>query len=281
MAGERILIVEDEIIVAMSMEQKLMNLGYNVAGIAISGEDAVKYASQLKPDLILMDIVLKGKIDGINAANQINDILDVPIIYLTAYSDEDVLKRAQKTEPYGYMLKPFRESDVKVQIEMALYKHKSKNKKCESIKRKILADYYDFILAALPSYAETSQEGLKGMLLNIIEKRLENDLKPSFDEEMGKQFTDDPNTLFNNYLTWLSNLFSSFGIRNMISSDKEGYYVEFLNCPWKDDAENKPIFCLNCQAIMNCSFGWAELEGKMDRKSTIVERFPSCIFRLK
>ena len=281
MSGEKILIVEDEIIVAMNMEQKLIDLRYNVVGIAVSGEDAVKYASQLKPDLILMDIILKGKIDGINAANQINDILDVPIIYLTAYSDEDVLKRAQKTEPYGYMLKPFRESDVKVQIEMALYKHKSKNKKCESIKRKILADYYDFILAVLSNYAETSQEELKIMLLNILEKRLENDLKPSFDEEMNSQLTDDPNILFNNYLTWLSNLFSSFGIQNMITSDKDVYYIEFLNCPWRSEAKNKPVFCLNCQAIINCSFGWAELEGKMDRKSTIVEKSPSCIFRLK
>ena len=180
MSGEKILIVEDEIIVAMGVEQKLLDLGYNVVNIVDTGEDAVKCANQMKPDLILMDIVLKGKMDGIEAAQQIHDDLDIPIIYLTAYSDDDVLKRARITEPYGYMIKPFRKNEVKAYIEVALYKHKSEKKNSEDIRRKILADYYDFVLTALPKYA-TSQEEIKVMLLNILAKRLEEDLKPSFD----------------------------------------------------------------------------------------------------
>ena len=278
MSGEKILIVEDEIIVAMGVEQKLLDLGYDVINIVDTGEDAVKCAKQLKPDLILMDIVLKGKMDGIEAAQQIHDNLDIPIIYLTAYSDDDVLKRARITEPYGYMIKPFRKNEVKAYIEVALYKHKSEKKNSEDIRRKILADYYDFVLTALPKY-ETSQEEIKILLLNIISKRLEEDLKPHFDEEMSKQFTDDPNSLFNAYLTWLSNLFSSFGIQNRLTSNNQGYYIEFLNCPWKIEAKKKPVFCINCQAIMNCSFSWTEFEGTVDHDTTIAEGHPSCNFK--
>ena len=278
MSGEKILIVEDEIIVAMGVEQKLLDLGYDVINIVDTGEDAVKCAKQLKPDLILMDIVLKGKMDGIEAAQQIHDNLDIPIIYLTAYSDDDVLKRARITEPYGYMIKPFRKNEVKAYIEVALYKHKSEKKNSEDIRRKILADYYDFVLTALPKY-ETSQEEIKILLLNIISKRLEEDLKPHFDEEMSKQFTDDPNSLFNAYLTWLSNLFSSFGIQNRLTSNNQGYYIEFLNCPWKTEAKKKPVFCINCQAIMNCSFSWTEFEGTVDHDTTIAEGHPSCNFK--
>ena len=278
MSGEKILIVEDEIIVAMGVEQKLLDLGYDVINIVDTGEDAVKCAKQLKPDLILMDIVLKGKMDGIEAAQQIHDNLDIPIIYLTAYSDDDVLKRARITEPYGYMIKPFRKNEVKAYIEVALYKHKSEKKNSEDIRRKILADYYDFVLTALPKY-ETSQEEIKILLLNIISKRLEEDLKPHFDEEMSKQFTEDPNSLFNAYLTWLSNLFSSFGIQNRLTSNNQGYYIEFLNCPWKIEAKKKPVFCINCQAIMNCSFSWTEFEGTVDHDTTIAEGHPSCNFK--
>ena len=279
MSGEKILIVEDEIIVAMGVEQKLLDLEYNVVDIVDTGEDAVKRASQLRPDLILMDIVLKGKMDGIEAAQRIHDNLDIPIIYLTAYSDDEVLKRARVTEPYGYMIKPFRKSEVKAYIEMALYKHKSEKKNSENIRRKILADYYDFVLTALPRYAETSQEEIKIMLLNILEKRLKEDLKPNFDEEVNNQLTDDPNVLFNTYLTWLSYLFSSFGIQNRITSNNQGYYIEFLNCPWKYEAKKKPVFCFNCQAIMNCSFSWTGFEGTVTQNTTIAEGHSSCIFR--
>ncbi len=279
MSGEKILIVEDEIIVAMGVEQKLLDLGYKVVDIVDTGEDAVKSSRQLKPDLILMDIVLKGKMDGIEAAQQIHDDLDIPIIYLTAYSDDDVLKRARITEPYGYMIKPFRKNEVKAYIEMALYKHRSEKKNSENIRRKILADYYDFVLTALPKYTEISEEEIKTMLSDILAKRLKEELKPNFDEEMNKQLTDDPNSIFDAYLTWLSNLFLSLGIQNKVTSNEQEYHIEFLNCPWKHEAKKKPVFCLNCQAIMNCSFNWTEFQGTVDQNTTITDGHQSCIFR--
>jgi len=280
MSNEKILIVEDEIIVAMGIEQKLIDLGYDVVDIIDTGENAVKRAGQLKPDLILMDIVLKGEMDGVEAAQQIHDELDIPIIYLTAYSDKDILKRAQMTEPYGYMIKPFRKSEVNAYIEVAIYKHKSEKRKSEDIKRKILADYYDFVLEALPQYAENSEQKIKVMLLNNLENRFEEELRPNFEKEMNKEVTDDPTSLFNAYTTWLSDLFSSFGIRNKTTSDKQGYCIEFLNCPWKDEAKKKPVFCLNCQALINRSFSWTEFEGTVEQQATIANGSSSCIFKL-
>jgi|SRR6056297_361232 len=124
MASVRILLVEDESIVAMDMERRLSTLGYSVIEHVLSGEDAVAKAEQEKPDLILMDIHLKGKMDGIQAAEHIKSTLGTPVIYITAYSDETTLARAKVTEPFGYILKPFQEREIYSTIEMALYKYK-------------------------------------------------------------------------------------------------------------------------------------------------------------
>lgn len=123
-----ILIVEDEGITAMDIKNRLESLGYNVPAMVSSGEDAVKKTKEIMPDLILMDIMLKGNMDGIEAAENIRSSLDIPILYLTAYSDDNTLKRAKVTEPYAYILKPFSERELLVSIETALYKHKMEMK---------------------------------------------------------------------------------------------------------------------------------------------------------
>ena len=120
-----ILIVEDEAIVAADLAGKLRRLGYEVAGIAAEGEEAVALACRLRPHLVLMDIRLEGSIDGIEAAEAIRRRHDVPVIYLTAHSDAATLARAKLTGPFGYILKPFEERDLATQIELALYKHQA------------------------------------------------------------------------------------------------------------------------------------------------------------
>ncbi|MBF0518282.1 MAG: response regulator [Nitrospirae bacterium] len=122
--GIRVVVVEDEIIVARDIEMKLKKLGYNVLDIAASGEEAIQKAGDLLPDLILMDITLEGKMDGIEAAGQIDTLYNIPIVYLTAHTDLDTLSRARVTEPYGYIIKPFAVRDLLVTISMALYKHR-------------------------------------------------------------------------------------------------------------------------------------------------------------
>ncbi|MFW6194154.1 MAG: response regulator [Halobacteriota archaeon] len=120
----RILIVEDESIVAMDVSNMLEKLGYTVSGIVGSGEEAIQSAKERVPDLVLMDIMLRGEVDGIEAAEYIRHNFHIPVVYVTAYSDSQTLERAKITEPYGYILKPFEERELHTCIEITLYKHK-------------------------------------------------------------------------------------------------------------------------------------------------------------
>jgi PAS domain S-box-containing protein len=126
------LIVEDEGIIAKDIQSTLNRLGYSVIGIASSGEEAIKKAMEIHPDIVLMDIVLEGAMDGVEAAGYIHDHFDIPVVYLTAYSDDTTLQRAKITEPFGYILKPFHEKELYTTIEMALYKHTMQRKLKES-----------------------------------------------------------------------------------------------------------------------------------------------------
>lgn len=127
----RILVVEDESIVAMDIQHRLRKLGYAVVRVAPSGEEALAAARELTPDLVLMDIMLDGRMDGIETAAAIRETQDVPIIYLTAYADEKTLARAKITEPFGYIIKPFEDREIHSSIEMARYKHEAERRKRE------------------------------------------------------------------------------------------------------------------------------------------------------
>ncbi|NBC24393.1 MAG: response regulator [Bacteroidetes bacterium] len=123
MAKTNVLVVEDESIVSKDIQHSLKKLDYNVIGSSSTGEKAIELALELKPDIVLMDIMLKGEMTGIEAADKIREELQIPIVYLTAYADEATLAKAKITEPYGYILKPFKEIDIHTSLEMALYKH--------------------------------------------------------------------------------------------------------------------------------------------------------------
>lgn len=124
MERARIMVVEDEGIIAQDIRNCLENLGYEVPEVVFTGKEALEKAEAAHPDLILMDIVLKGEMDGIETAAEIRERFNIPIVYLTAYEDDKTLKRAKLTEPLGYILKPFEERYLRSSIEMALYKHK-------------------------------------------------------------------------------------------------------------------------------------------------------------
>jgi len=131
----RILIVEDEAILAMTLEEKLTRLGYSVLKSVSTGEDALAEAREERPDLVLMDIRLSGDMDGITAAGHIKSFSDVPIIYLTGHSDEPLLQRAKQTEPYAYLIKPVSIQELKASLEMALHQYDQDKKLEESEKR--------------------------------------------------------------------------------------------------------------------------------------------------
>jgi diguanylate cyclase (GGDEF)-like protein/PAS domain S-box-containing protein len=119
----RILIVEDEGLIARDIENMVKNAGYEVCDIVSSGKDAIESAEKHQPDLILMDIILRADMDGVEAAERIREHFNIPVIYLTAHTDENTLERAKLTEPQGYTLKPVEQKELLTVIEMALYKH--------------------------------------------------------------------------------------------------------------------------------------------------------------
>ena len=121
MEKARILIVEDEPIIAMEVKNQIQSLGYEVTSIVDTGEKAIKKAEADKPDLILMDIQIKDKIDGIKAADIIHTRFNIPVVFATAYTDEKYLEKAKLTHPYGYLIKPYQELDLKVVLSIALY----------------------------------------------------------------------------------------------------------------------------------------------------------------
>ena len=120
---QRILIADDEVIIATQIEECLTLNGYKVVGMATSGQEAIEMALDLKPDLMLMDIVMPGSMDGITAASKINDALNIPVIFLTAYADETMIERAKPIGPYAYVLKPLQERQLLAAIEIALHKN--------------------------------------------------------------------------------------------------------------------------------------------------------------
>jgi CheY-like chemotaxis protein/DNA-binding PadR family transcriptional regulator len=129
----KILVVDDEAIIVMQLERLLHAMGYSVAGMAASGDDAVDKARSLRPDLVLMDIVMPGTMNGIEAAKIITTQLDIPVVFITAYADDTIIEQAKKARPYGYIVKPFNELEIKAAIEVALFR-----KAAELEERKIL-----------------------------------------------------------------------------------------------------------------------------------------------
>ncbi|MBI4738695.1 response regulator, partial [Candidatus Woesearchaeota archaeon] len=181
MAPANILIVEDEIIIAEDLQTRLKRLGYSVAAVAFSGVKAVDQTIATAPDLVLMDIMLKGDTDGIEVARQIRAKLDVPIIYVTAYADNAKLQRAIHTEPYGYIIKPFRERELFVAIEMALYKHKKERELKERLEKlQLMANS----LPAMISYIDAEQR------CRFTNKAFEEWSGRSCDELNGQQIKD-------------------------------------------------------------------------------------------
>ncbi len=135
MTQARILVVEDESIVAADIQDRLESMGYDVPVTVASGEKAIEKTGALRPDLVLMDIQLKGRMDGVEAAEQIRQRFGIPVIYLTANADHPTVQRAKVTEPFGYVIKPFEERELHTTIEVALYKHQAQKTLKESEER--------------------------------------------------------------------------------------------------------------------------------------------------
>ena len=149
----RILVVEDQRIISADLENTLGKLGYEVVGVAPSGEEAVGKAARLAPDLVLMDIRLRGVMDGIEAARVIRERFGTPVVYLTAYADEETIARARLTTPFGFIVKPFNPRELRAAIEIALYKHETDRLLDEERARRRVAEEYRLLIESIEDYA--------------------------------------------------------------------------------------------------------------------------------
>ena len=132
----KVLVVDDEAIITLQLEERLTRFGYKVVGMAASGEDAITKARALKPDIVLMDIVMPGTINGIAAAKVVHEELDIPVIFITSYADDKIIEEAKKVHPYGYIVKPFNELELKAAMELAIYRKLTENHELAKRKRK-------------------------------------------------------------------------------------------------------------------------------------------------
>jgi PAS domain S-box-containing protein len=170
-SGKKILVVEDEEITAMDIQRRLKTLGYIVPKTVSSGEEAIKKVKEDNPDLVLMDINLKGEMDGIEAALKIHSFSDIPVIYLTAFSDEKTLERAKITEPYGYIVKPLKDRELQINLEIAFYKNAMEKKLKESNEK--LRENNQWLAAVIESIGDaviaTDPEGTIRLMNPIAE----------------------------------------------------------------------------------------------------------------
>jgi PAS domain S-box-containing protein len=166
MTPSRILVVEDDRVVARDIQGQLSRIGHTVVGITARGEAVLPLALHLQPNLVLMDIRLEGDIDGIDAAQRIRERCGIPVVYLTAYADDQTLRRAGITEPFGFLLKPFESSQLRTAIEMALYKHATERKLRESERR------YAVTLSSIGDAVIATDEKLLVTFMNPVAEML-------------------------------------------------------------------------------------------------------------
>jgi len=189
-ADIQILVVEDEVIVAMDIQRRLKNLGYIVPFVVSSGEDAITKVSENHPDLVLMDINLYGEMDGIEAAAKIHAFSDVPIIYLTAYTDDKTLERAKISEPYAYIIKPFKDRELQVNIEIAFYKNRMEKTLNESHEN--LRKSKQWLAAAIDSIGDgviaTDEKGIIKLINPIAQMLTGWKEEDALEKELGNVF---------------------------------------------------------------------------------------------
>jgi len=152
-AARRILIVEDQRLIAADIENTLKKLGYVVVGNVASGEDAISKSEQVRPELVLMDVRLRGEMDGIHAAEIIRDRFNLPVVYLTAYADEETILRAKKTTPFGYLVKPFNERELRATIEIAFYTHQMERTLADERAKRRGAEEFKTLVDGVRDYA--------------------------------------------------------------------------------------------------------------------------------
>jgi two-component system, response regulator PdtaR len=279
--AEKVLVIEDENITALEIQSKLESWGYEVIGLAGSGEEAIRIANEKGTDLILADIVLRGDMDGIDAVERISHRLDVPVIYLTAHADGDTFKRAKLTRPSGYVIKPFDDTELKYSIEIALLRRDFQSNNQEFTDKERMGTVKDFMLSSTP--ALTSQVRIEdtASFLREFAKFFEGNMKLKFKREMRVQHNvTDPEysrKILSEYIAWMAHMLTNLGYRVETGADE----FKVIECLWGPNIKDNKIYCLMCKAMAELTLKWTGINGKVTHSYLLGPNPPRCKFSIQ
>lgn len=284
MSKAGVLIVEDEAITAMELRNIVESSGYEVLSIAHSGEDAIKEAITLKPDVILMDIILQGKMDGVEAARKIKEFLDIPVLYLTALETVD-LNRLKSTKGAGYLVKPISEMELMNNIELVLNNYQSSKNEIMNSKYESLNDIQVFMQSLIPQLSSNLPIENRGIFLGRFHRKFEEYMKPKFLKETGRFDKGVFDTLteadkLQVYLSWTRNFFINLGFEVDIHPEGNSWLIILKECSWCERNYDSIFYCLICQAILKQTFSWTNIEGFIQTLSDIKLIKPMCRYRI-
>ena len=270
-----ILIVEDEIIIAKNIARKLRNLNYNVSKIVSSGQAAIDYINSEKPDIILMDIAIMGEMDGIETASKIQEIADIPVVFLTAYASEEIIERASQTGCYGYLIKPFKDKELQATLKIVLSKHQQQlviqkslqdtvkeyssqfdnvylNKLTNLPTRLLLRDSFDYLISSLNSNNNNDISEKDNSTEFVIKLIAVFNISLDRFKKISNFLTEEQqNTLVQEIAQRLNNYVSNLNFQGITIYIKEDHFIVMIPLDKKSTASNygKEILNLLRQAI--------------------------------
>lgn len=273
MAGETILVVEDEGISAIEIQESLESLGYHVPSTAKTGNEAIQIAFDIKPDLVLMDITLKGEMDGIDAATIIKSFIDVPLIYLTALDDTETFNRMIETNASAYLIKPIEEAELRNNVQLALKNHQARQKELDDEKKAGLKDVQIFMRSVLPELVGNMHIPERSVFLSRFMRLFEQNMKPLFSQYL-KDNSQEPYDQLNDeekmrlYLSWISHLYENLGFKVLTRVKVNNGMMTVKKCSWSPGRPNDVFLCLICQGIMRLTYSWTKLPGRVKEEPT-------------
>ena len=283
--GDGLLIVEDEAITALEMQKILESWNYNILSVVSTGEGAIEEVKNSQPDLILMDIILKGEMDGVEAASKIREFADTPILYITALESIDVT-RLKNTKGMGYLVKPISEGELRHNIEIAIYNYRSNKEEIENIKYNSLDDVQVFMQSIIPELSSKLSIVDRGMILGRFHRRFEKLMKPKFLRETGiinrnayEKLT--LNEKLEIYFSWISDFFVNLGFQIKIRSEYNERLIILKKCSWCENNNENIFYCLICQAIIKQTFRWMDIsEYYIENESNTNSSKAECKYKI-